>query len=196
MLTRLVTGAAGPRRRDHRREPAPGRRRMSNVCARGASRSSSCSSTSCGGVAVGPAQARQADRRQPARHRPGLDVSRRSRGAGRARHVGTAQTDAPRLEHPLLGYGSAALRPSGCAWWSRPAPCCRDWPDLVTANSAAGLKSHLALGYRPRRAEVVANGIDVDEFRPDPAARAGRAQRARHSGGRDGARSRGARRSR
>ena len=46
-----------------------------------------------------------------------------------------------------------------------------NWPDLVTANSAAGLKSHLALGYRPRRAEVVANGIDVDEFRPDPAVR-------------------------
>jgi glycosyltransferase involved in cell wall biosynthesis len=45
------------------------------------------------------------------------------------------------------------------------------WPDLVTANSAAGLKSHLALGYRPRRAEVVANGIDVDAFRPDVAAR-------------------------
>ena len=45
------------------------------------------------------------------------------------------------------------------------------WPDLVTANSAAGLKFHLALGYRPRRAEVVANGIDVDEFRPDAAAR-------------------------
>jgi glycosyltransferase involved in cell wall biosynthesis len=44
-------------------------------------------------------------------------------------------------------------------------------PDLVTANSAAGLASHLALGYRPRRAEVVLNGIDVDEFRPDPAAR-------------------------
>jgi glycosyltransferase involved in cell wall biosynthesis len=45
------------------------------------------------------------------------------------------------------------------------------WPDLVTANSVAGLKSHLALGYRPRRAEVVANGIDVDAFKPDPAAR-------------------------
>ena len=45
------------------------------------------------------------------------------------------------------------------------------WPDLVTANSVAGLKSHLALGYCPRRAEVVANGIDVDAFRPDPAAR-------------------------
>jgi glycosyltransferase involved in cell wall biosynthesis len=45
------------------------------------------------------------------------------------------------------------------------------WPDVVTANSVAGLKSHLALGYRPRRAEVVANGIDIDEFRPDAAAR-------------------------
>jgi len=44
-------------------------------------------------------------------------------------------------------------------------------PDLVTANSLAGLKSHLALGYRPRRAEVIANGIDVDEFQPDAAAR-------------------------
>jgi glycosyltransferase involved in cell wall biosynthesis len=45
------------------------------------------------------------------------------------------------------------------------------WPDLVTANSVAGLKSHLARGYRPRRAEVVANGIDVDQFKPDAAAR-------------------------
>jgi glycosyltransferase involved in cell wall biosynthesis len=45
------------------------------------------------------------------------------------------------------------------------------WPDLVTANSVAGLKSHLALGYRPRRAEVVANGIDIDEFKPDRDAR-------------------------
>jgi glycosyltransferase involved in cell wall biosynthesis len=45
------------------------------------------------------------------------------------------------------------------------------WPDLVTANSAAGLKYHLSIGYHPRRAEVVSNGIDVDEFRPDPVAR-------------------------
>jgi glycosyltransferase involved in cell wall biosynthesis len=44
-------------------------------------------------------------------------------------------------------------------------------PDLVTANSAAGLASHLARGYRPRRAEVALNGIDVDEFKPDAAAR-------------------------
>jgi len=45
------------------------------------------------------------------------------------------------------------------------------WPDLVIANSAAGLKSHLALGYRPRQAEVVANGIDADAYRPDVTAR-------------------------
>jgi glycosyltransferase involved in cell wall biosynthesis len=45
------------------------------------------------------------------------------------------------------------------------------WPDLVTANSAAGLKYHLSIGYHPHRAEVVANGIDVDEFRPDATAR-------------------------
>ena len=45
------------------------------------------------------------------------------------------------------------------------------YPDVITANSHAGLTSHLALGYRPRRAEVVANGIDVVAFRPDPAAR-------------------------
>jgi glycosyltransferase involved in cell wall biosynthesis len=45
-------------------------------------------------------------------------------------------------------------------------------PDVVTANSTAGLKAHLNLGYRPRRAEVIANGIDVDRFKPDPRARA------------------------
>ena len=44
-------------------------------------------------------------------------------------------------------------------------------PDAVTANSAVGLKFHLELGYRPRRAEVIPNGIDMEEFRPDPIAR-------------------------
>jgi glycosyltransferase involved in cell wall biosynthesis len=45
-------------------------------------------------------------------------------------------------------------------------------PDAIIANSAAGLKSHLRLGYRPRRVEMIANGIDIDRFRPDPVARA------------------------
>jgi glycosyltransferase involved in cell wall biosynthesis len=45
-------------------------------------------------------------------------------------------------------------------------------PDVVTANSVAGLASHLRLGYRPRRTEVIANGIEVERFKPDSAARA------------------------
>ena len=45
-------------------------------------------------------------------------------------------------------------------------------PDVVTVNSAAGLNTHVALGYRPRRAEIVANGVDIDQFKPDPTARA------------------------
>src|SRR5260370_6882982 len=43
---------------------------------------------------------------------------------------------------------------------------------MVTANSAAGLKSHMARGERARGGEVVANGMDVDELRPDTVGRA------------------------
>lgn len=46
------------------------------------------------------------------------------------------------------------------------------WPDVVTANSEAGLAAHRLLGYRPRRAVVIDNGIDTAEFRPDPELRA------------------------
>src|SRR5256886_7524929 len=67
------------------------------------------------------------------------------------------------MEWRSYGVG-LGLVVKACALLSR-------WPDLVTANSAAGLKSHLALGYCPRRAQVVANGIDVVEFQPDAAAR-------------------------
>lgn len=44
-------------------------------------------------------------------------------------------------------------------------------PDLVTVNSAAGLRAHMSLGYRPRRTDVIPNGVDVDAFKPDPDAR-------------------------
>lgn len=60
------------------------------------------------------------------------------------------------------GYGRIVW---GNAWLSR-------WPDMVIANSRAGLDFHQACGYRPRRADVIPNGIDVDCFRPDPGARA------------------------
>jgi glycosyltransferase involved in cell wall biosynthesis len=45
-------------------------------------------------------------------------------------------------------------------------------PDIVIANSQAGLAAHLALGYCPRRTAVIYNGIAVERFAPDPARRA------------------------
>ena len=45
-------------------------------------------------------------------------------------------------------------------------------PDVVTANSYAGMKDHIALGYRPRHCEVIPNGIDTDIFKPDASERA------------------------
>ncbi|MBM3527021.1 MAG: glycosyltransferase [Alphaproteobacteria bacterium] len=45
------------------------------------------------------------------------------------------------------------------------------WPEVVIANSEAGAEFHASRGFRPRRSLVIANGIDVDRFAPDPAAR-------------------------
>ncbi len=44
-------------------------------------------------------------------------------------------------------------------------------PDAVIANSHAGLEVHRRLGYAPRAAAVIANGIDVARFAADPVAR-------------------------
>jgi glycosyltransferase involved in cell wall biosynthesis len=44
-------------------------------------------------------------------------------------------------------------------------------PDIIVANSAAGADAHLAHKYRPRRLEIVPNGIDTERFRPDAAQR-------------------------
>jgi glycosyltransferase involved in cell wall biosynthesis len=51
------------------------------------------------------------------------------------------------------------------AWLSR-------WPDLVIANSQAGAKFHIDRGFRPRRMDVIGNGVDTQKFRPDAEARA------------------------
>jgi glycosyltransferase involved in cell wall biosynthesis len=45
-------------------------------------------------------------------------------------------------------------------------------PEIVLANSRAGGKVHMAAGYRPRRMEIIPNGIDVARFRPDAHTRA------------------------
>jgi glycosyltransferase involved in cell wall biosynthesis len=43
--------------------------------------------------------------------------------------------------------------------------------DAVIANSQAGVDFHRARGFRPKRFELIANGIDTDRFRPDPQVR-------------------------
>ncbi len=45
-------------------------------------------------------------------------------------------------------------------------------PACVIVNSAAGRRYHEALGYRPRRWELVGNGFDAARFRPNPESRA------------------------
>ena len=45
------------------------------------------------------------------------------------------------------------------------------FPSAVISNSHAGERAHEQLGYRPRRWEIIPNGIDTHAFRPCPAAR-------------------------
>ena len=45
------------------------------------------------------------------------------------------------------------------------------WPAAILANSTAGMNGHLAIGYRPRWARVIPNGIDTNTFRPSESAR-------------------------
>ena len=47
-------------------------------------------------------------------------------------------------------------------------------PDLIIANSQAGKEFHINQGFRPRRLEVIGNGIDTQKFRPDAKLRAAR----------------------
>jgi glycosyltransferase involved in cell wall biosynthesis len=53
---------------------------------------------------------------------------------------------------------------------------CSPFVDLIIFNSEAGRLNHAAMGMKAPRMEVVANGFDVERFRPDPAR--GAAQRS------------------
>lgn len=44
-------------------------------------------------------------------------------------------------------------------------------PEAVVANSEAGRQAHRDLGYRPQFFEVIENGVDTEQFRPDREAR-------------------------
>lgn len=59
----------------------------------------------------------------------------------------------------------SAMTRRACAWLSRQ-------PAAIIANSRAGVDAYQCLGYRSARWVVIPNGVDLDEFRPDPDARA------------------------
>ena len=45
-------------------------------------------------------------------------------------------------------------------------------PDAVVFNSMAGMRAHHAIAYRPMHTEVIPNGFDLQEWRPDSCRRA------------------------
>ena len=51
-----------------------------------------------------------------------------------------------------------------CRWLS-------SCPDAILFNSEAGLTAHHEFGFRPRRNELMDNGIDTERFRSDPSLR-------------------------
>ncbi len=56
-------------------------------------------------------------------------------------------------------------------WIIRLTTAMSAWPDMVIANSQAGVAFHIARGYHPWRVELIANGIDVEKFQPNAAMR-------------------------
>ena len=56
-------------------------------------------------------------------------------------------------------------------WLIRLCAMTSTWPDVVIANSQAGVDFHLGRGFRPRHIELIANGIDTEKFKPNPHAR-------------------------
>ncbi len=45
------------------------------------------------------------------------------------------------------------------------------WPRAVVVNSEAGRAYHARIGYHPRQWVLIPNGVDPEEFHPDPGAR-------------------------
>jgi glycosyltransferase involved in cell wall biosynthesis len=68
------------------------------------------------------------------------------------------------LSGPGFGFPFQAVR----RLWILSSGC----PDLVIANSQAGVDAHVAMGMRPHRTQVISNGVDTARFRPDAEARA------------------------
>jgi glycosyltransferase involved in cell wall biosynthesis len=77
----------------------------------------------------------------------------------------------PVLWNLRCSYMDFSRYPRTTAWTVGTLARLSRFPACMAANSAAALAHHASLGYRPRRAEVIENGVDCGRFRPDPAAR-------------------------
>ncbi|HSL22711.1 MAG TPA: glycosyltransferase [Vicinamibacterales bacterium] len=62
--------------------------------------------------------------------------------------------------------------PRSLFWTVRMLATLSRFPDAVVVNSTAGRAAHEALGYRPRRWELIPNGFDAAALRPPDSARA------------------------
>ncbi|MGE4291399.1 MAG: glycosyltransferase [Desulfovibrio sp.] len=56
------------------------------------------------------------------------------------------------------------------AWTVRVCARVSGLPEAVVANSRSAVDRHIALGYVPRRFEIIPNGFDAERFRPRPEA--------------------------
>jgi glycosyltransferase involved in cell wall biosynthesis len=69
----------------------------------------------------------------------------------------------------------SSLDSAGFSWMSwlvrRLLVSLSSFPDVVLANSQAGIEFHRALGYTPRRWLYMPNSLDLDGFKPDAEAR-------------------------
>lgn len=82
-------------------------------------------------------------------------------------------------ERPRLVWGvrNCRVTPDVLPWSTRGilrvlAACSPRIPDAVSTCAESARAAHTALGYSPRRWEVIPNGIDLERFRPDSALRA------------------------
>lgn len=65
-------------------------------------------------------------------------------------------------------YMDFSKYPRTTAWTVRACALLSRFPALVVANSRSAVEHHQSLGYRPRRVEVIPNGVDAARFAPDP----------------------------
>ncbi len=74
----------------------------------------------------------------------------------------------------LRNNGPIRRRDKASTYWTSRAcaTLSRRVPERILVNSQAGRHRHTELGYDPERMEVIANGFDVERFRPSETARA------------------------